>query len=238
MDFPFKLAASAEPSRWVSDSVTTFGENTLSLVPDGFEAYVRILHPAHQLTAEDEVVEYLRWSDVAKRTGHPVNKAMHWHKIREGIPEIHDYTRLKPGETFLSSPDEGSLPADIAQRLSNILAEHTSTPEQCYFGVWYGFFGTIPSPVKQAPTFDTPDRTYYLCKGAIGLADTSLYADYFGDAPRQSVNLWWPADRTWFVITEIDLKSTYVGGSREAVNAILECEELEAYEVLKSDAIF
>jgi len=37
-----------------------------------------------------------------------------------------------------------------------------------------------------------------------------------------------PDDRAWFVSTDIDLASTYVGGSRVCIDAILSAEEVEA----------
>ena len=52
----------------------------------------------------------------------------------------------------------------------------------------------------------------------------------------QSANLWWPEDRAWCVGTEIDLMTTYVGGTREAVTAILE-SGLEAHQVKPSDGV-
>jgi hypothetical protein len=53
----------------------------------------------------------------------------------------------------------------------------------------------------------------------------------------QSPNLWWPDDRAWCVATEIDLMSTYVGGSHRCVRAVLDRPELEAAAVESSDGI-
>jgi len=39
-----------------------------------------------------------------------------------------------------------------------------------------------------------------------------------------------PADRAWCVATEIDFAWTYVGGSRELIDAILADARLEAVE--------
>ena len=46
-----------------------------------------------------------------------------------------------------------------------------------------------------------------------------------------SPNLWWPQDRAWCVATNIDLLASYVGGSRQYVEAILASPDLEAFEV-------
>jgi hypothetical protein len=53
----------------------------------------------------------------------------------------------------------------------------------------------------------------------------------------QSPNLWWPDDRAWCVATEIDLMSTYLGGSRGCVQAIIEHPQVEAAAVEPSDGI-
>ena len=43
-----------------------------------------------------------------------------------------------------------------------------------------------------------------------------------------SPNIWWPEDRAWCVATDIDLFDTYVGGSRECIEAVLGNPDLEA----------
>ncbi len=43
-----------------------------------------------------------------------------------------------------------------------------------------------------------------------------------------SPNVWWPEDRAWCVATDIDLCDTYVGGSLECVQAVLDHPDLEA----------
>ena len=41
-------------------------------------------------------------------------------------------------------------------------------------------------------------------------------------------HIWWPEDRAWCVATDIDLCDTYVGGSRECIEAVLSSPKLEA----------
>jgi len=53
----------------------------------------------------------------------------------------------------------------------------------------------------------------------------------------QSANLWWPQDHAWCVHTEIDFSTTYVAGSQALVDAILESDLLEAYQVEPTDKI-
>ena len=75
-------------------------------------------------------------------------------------------------------------------------------------------------------TLDLPGREYALGATSVaeladpgwplraGMGWTSLFA---GPMPQ----LIWPADRAWFVASEIDWDSTVVGGSRAAVDAVL-----------------
>jgi hypothetical protein len=44
-------------------------------------------------------------------------------------------------------------------------------------------------------------------------------------------SIWWPEDRAWCVGTDIDLMTTYVGGSQAAIDALLADEQLEASAV-------
>jgi len=50
-------------------------------------------------------------------------------------------------------------------------------------------------------------------------------------------NLWWPQDRTWCVASGIDCESTYVGGSRACVDAVMRSPDLGAMEVQLTHAI-
>jgi hypothetical protein len=41
-------------------------------------------------------------------------------------------------------------------------------------------------------------------------------------------NWWWPDDRAWIVVSELDAPSTYIGGSAALTQAILDEPQLEA----------
>ena len=48
---------------------------------------------------------------------------------------------------------------------------------------------------------------------------------------REAPSLIWPADRSWFVASEVDFDSTVIGGSRSLVDALLDAPGLEVLEV-------
>ena len=48
---------------------------------------------------------------------------------------------------------------------------------------------------------------------------------------REAPSLIWPADRSWFVASEVDFDSTLVGGSRALIDDLLGTPWLEVLEV-------
>ncbi|MEZ5409082.1 MAG: hypothetical protein R2761_13715 [Acidimicrobiales bacterium] len=58
--------------------------------------------------------------------------------------------------------------------------------------------------------FERPGRTYYLLTGPVAAAGKLRYPD--SDEWRNP-DLFWPDDQRWFVATDVDFWSLYVGGS-------------------------
>lgn len=67
----------------------------------------------------------------------------------------------------------------------------------------------------------SPHRFYHLVQGPVEGIRESFLGPWGNKAIWQSANLWWPNDRAWFVATEIDLMSTYVGGTQAYIDAVL-----------------
>jgi hypothetical protein len=119
------------------------------------------------------------------------------------------------------APAEGHLPVSVAERLVAVLTRHTTTPDDCCFGLdstWHS--GTQRALVLEA-------REFVVVPGPIGLAATNFEAE----PAEQSANVWWPADRAWFVATDIDLMTTYVGGSAACIAELVGAEGLEVSPV-------
>ena len=75
--------------------------------------------------------------------------------------------------------------------------------------------------------------------GAPAAPDDDTFNVTADDAPlpHQSANLWWPEDHAWCVATEIDFMTTYIGGTRDAIDAIVKDKVFEAYRVEPTDGI-
>lgn len=131
----------------------------------------------------------------------------------------------------------GSLPADRLDALLELLAAHTQSPTDCWFGVWdgYGFLQGPPAlarlqprsgepaepwvarPSTATPRITVNDRVLLLYRGTIDAARALGGFD-------QSPNLWWPNDHAWCVATDIDLQDTHVGGTEALVETLLASE--------------
>jgi hypothetical protein len=124
---------------------------------------------------------------------------------------------------FVAPPDEGGLPRAGLAALCDVLASHTGTPDGCCVGTWEGY----GSPMAECggEMLDLDSRAFHVRRGPLGLA------------LEVGCTLLWPEDRAWFVASDPDLDSTYLGGSDALVSVILATPELEAWPVEPTDGI-
>ena len=223
-------ATSAEPARWVIEGLVSREHSVRSLVPDGFEAYCRLFHPAstYEVGPDGRVVNEreVAWAEIAKMN----DRVMHPEAQFEAITGLDRYksdSTMDHGQPPLwrSPANDGSLDRDILELLARLLRSHTQTPDHCHFAYWDGYGGTprdIKAPVFGYPWPDT-GRDHLLFEGPIESCVLSVQPHTF-----YSVNVWWPEDHAWLVATDIDLDSTYIGGSDACIQAIVEHPEIEA----------
>ena len=111
---------------WLRPRLGPFGAAVGSLVPRGFAAYARVLHPMYD--ADDVPVT---WSAVAAATGRVVHPtAQSWRVARR--PDLHapqarplGQRVAEPGEWSGGEPAEGSLGATELRTLADVLGRHT-----------------------------------------------------------------------------------------------------------------
>ena len=228
---------------WVKERLNDLMTGTVSsIVPAGFDAYARILHPVETPLHGDRLV---RWRDVANWGGHVLTAQSQW--LTVAMPEVQP---KHPRPWRSQGPDLGSLYPDDARALTEIAGRFTDTPQRCWCCIWEGFgwwsrswllppgqlaTSPPPSPVpieaKDWPKVHTRYRDYFLYEESLETSFVEAIEILEGHSP----NLWWPSDHAWCVATEIDFDSTYVGGSKPFIDAILQSEELEAFEVGSTD---
>jgi len=207
---------SIENADWIGRRLHPFAAYDVgSVVPTGFDAYARILHPA--FTREKEV----RWAEVAAWSGKVIHPEVQFHALVPSLPV--DRIDAQP---FIYPPRNGVLPESQVRALADLLPGHTSTPSECWFCLWEGY-GYLEAKRAARRVIPNPQRSYFLFRGSTDEAAG------WQDGP----NIWWPDDRTWCVASEIDLPYTYVCGSKELIEEILERPELEAVPSDVSDGI-
>jgi hypothetical protein len=231
---------------WLTERLGDLMSRTVSsVVPAGFEAYARVLHPVETPTLGDKLV---RWCDVANWGDQVLTAQSQW--LAVAMPE-HEPNHTRPWRN--QGPKAGSLYLDDARALAGIAAKFTDTPQQSWCCIWDGFgwwsrswllppgqIATSPPPrpipieAKDWPRVHTQHRDYFLYEESLETSFVEVIESLEGHSP----NLWWPSDHAWCVGTEIDFDSTYVGGSRSFIDAILESEDLEAFEVASTDSTF
>lgn len=234
-------------ARWIEGNLRGPWGRVSRAVPDIFEAYGRLFHPAYTARGCSR-----RWEDVASELGRRMHPLVQWHTL-VGLRSPADL----PGSEWPGAPEVGLLTAQVLRPLCDVLARHTQRSEECFFGYWTGRSSTetisteSPVPVRrggqglEAEMADNASGTQFSLPANAG-RDYTLWvgpitaavgvAELDGLFPR-SPNLCWPSDRTWFLSTDIDLDSTLIGGSRRVIDELRATDGLEVLLLNPDDSI-
>jgi hypothetical protein len=237
-----------QETAWVSTNRRPFETFSVgSLVPEVFDRYARVLHPA---SSYDNLP--VRWAEVAGWSGRTSHALAQWELLARPLDG-----RELGRRPFILPPRVGGLPTDQLQTLCALLIARAADPERCLIATWEGYVSPgvwltappsgnetgergleIPVPPLWASARELrlEYRAFLVIEGAIrtiaGLTDR--HASYGFQLPP---TLFWPADRAWFVASDPDLDSTYVGGSAALVDAILADPTLESWPAAPDDDI-
>ncbi|MGY1641112.1 hypothetical protein ACI782_08250 [Geodermatophilus sp. SYSU D00703] len=219
-----RVETDLSPAAWVEAALRGADPATVAaLVPPVFAAYARVFHPAVRY---DGLVDVdVSWTAVAAANGTVAHPLMQWGSVTGSMDYFGEDNQTPLWD---DAPAMGHLPEHVATRLAAVLREHTTTPGDCWFGLSTHWADTSP-----APRLELDRRAYWLLQGPVELAAANLLTE----PSSQSANLWWPADRAWFVATDIDLVTTYVGGSAACVTDLLDASELEVAQVLPGQRV-
>jgi hypothetical protein len=192
----------------------------------------------------------VRWAEVAAANGRTMHPVAEWGSLTG------DWAMHRQEGVWDQEPENGSLDPVTLAPLSAVLAHHTASPERCWFAVWEGYGegltvlifvdqsappGTAERARREAEEkeaaarerrhaaarFTLPDRGMQLYGAPLGAVASPEFLEPIGRAGH-SPNLWWPDDRAWCVGSEIDLMTTYVGGTHDCIEAVLAEPALEA----------
>ena len=245
------LNVDVSEASWVVDRLRSWGvtypQPVTCFMPDIYEACARLPHPGREYVRKNDgsvIVNWKRWSELGAQRGVALGAATRWEEVSGFAPQ----TGAADG---IDEPYEGSMPDVLVEQVADFVRRWTTTPDKTWFGMWEGngsgwkgahavlTFGVDPDAAERlridderdrvlraTPTFGTPQRQYFLMSEP--LAAVSPLTDAAGGT---SPNLWWPGDREWFVSTEVDGLSTYVGGNPSMIAALVASSEIEAVRV-------
>jgi hypothetical protein len=223
------LLADTSAADWVVAHLRPWDRDAVrvaSFMPDAFEDYARVLHPAGDGGGGSLG---FAWSEVASRLSAPFHPEVQFHQLAGEDAYRHPVL----GDI---EPRVGSLPLSVFRSLVGFLGRWIEESEPCYFAMWdgngtwwKGAHGEDPfdeerdTVLRNTPSMHIPHRNYFLMQGFL-----PAVLPLFEAAGGQSPALWWPENRSWLVSTEVDAVSSYVGGSANLIADLLGDEEVEA----------
>jgi hypothetical protein len=212
-DHPLTPEPDGTQAAWWLEQLDPWGEKGLpvsSLVPANLAAVCQLLHPWWGSGPEP-----ISWRAAAAQLGFASVTDFDSSREMFSIPAAQ--------EAGLSASC-GELDAGVASALVDLLAEATTTPDDVFVAVWDGW-GDVPvQRFPGAAHLDTEGRGHFLLRGPLTGVLSSVAAS---NNDRPAAGLWWPADRAWFVATEIDFEWTFVSGDPTLMEGLRADERLE-----------
>lgn len=261
---PSRLSFVKNPSvaDWIAPRLGPFGGRVGSVVPRGFPAYARVLHPV-----ADHDGEPATWSGVCAKTGRVAHALMQWQSISS--PRVEDGSGRSASGGMPWDGDEplvGELAPQTLAELCRLIVGHSNPVLECFFALWEGWGwipggesmsvlrasqwepGTTRPPAAAVPPafgeevmsgrrLHHPGRDYLLFSGPLEAAmDLGhwLHQDWFVPQPPSII---WPTDNSWCVATEVDFDSTLIAGDNDLIDAVLGAGELEATPIEPGDCL-
>ncbi len=193
-------AESTEPAEWLVETEHTPGWTIGSLLPAHYEAYLAVAAPgeeaddwwgAHQQTMERASVVL---------AGHTATPETSWFAVWDGHGFDSWARRIAWGaDDATSARQRREQQAAIEREDARLIAD-------------------IRAALAEVPSFALPGRTYYLLSGH--LSDVASLRFPHDPETWHGPDLWWPEDRQWFVGTDVDFWTTFVGGTRTLIEEL------------------
>lgn len=209
-DHPLRPEPDGRYADWWLDQLDDWqsGLRVSCFVPRSLPVVCHLLHPW-----EDQAGRPVGWRDVVE-VADVADRA----ELARRVAGAHHGMEAPVETAPFGEPHEGQLDRHTAQALVDILASATTTPEDVFFAVWHGWGDMPPARFPGAAQLDTQARGHFLLRGPLEGALTSVSASSVGTGPVSGI--WWPADRAWFVHSEIDLDWTFIAGTETLVHEL------------------
>jgi hypothetical protein len=192
-----RVPSDASAALWIAPTLGSFG-TVGGLVPQGYERYLLLDYRGEGPRGWDGVCQLFEQlvPVLARHTSTPDHC---WFAIWEGYGFDTSMTLL--AATPRDDEERRELERERQHLREGEARRNTS----------------IRTALSRLPSFDLPNRRYYLVRGTVAAASKIKRPD--GSLP-QSPDLWWPEDRRWFVGGDTDLDWCYIAGSEALVSAV------------------
>lgn len=256
LDNDLEAVDGAAVGAWIEPALGGDVGAVTNQVPKLFDAYARVFHPA-----SDDAGNDVTWAEVARRLDRVVHPEMQWHQIvgtsdTFGI-EGSNWAGNIPNLGAMEIADLDRLCAVLGEHTADGehcyfgLCEIDHHPLVEAIEVEQGRQSRLKLPVGRDHLVLVGPLTAVVQIGDTDFGDadppglTWAVAVEPGEEPpgerpapdptdpfwREAPSLIWPAERSWFVASEVDFDSTLVGGSRVLVEALIAAPRLEVHEV-------
>ncbi|PAY24291.1 hypothetical protein CEY15_04725 [Dietzia natronolimnaea] len=216
----------------------------------GFPALLVIRHPAR--TGDRDVT----WDEVARENGVTISPSSMWWDLAATGGTLAPQDRFDARDDRFGTPLEGAEGLAGIGALFEVLARHTSTPEEAFGAVFetsglaWNSYGPGPDHSVASYTGNPDARAHpqlaavpasQICSPEVDLGRTmKVLQTTVIDAPAMSglasgrfrgVDALWPDGREWLVVTDIDWEYSLLGCDRGTAEAVLAAEGVEAVEL-------
>ncbi len=203
----------AEP---LAASLDHTGNRVTSLIPPGYERYVRVLNPV-----ELENCSVTLWSDTVERNGLEPSPWMQWDELK-----AHFDSALPPDN---AEPTMGDPHPSLAKAL---IRELRVSKDRHYFASWIGY---AEASHRSTIRFSPSGREMALYSGIL-IDDTGSAVVPVTDAARVPM-YWWPKDLKWCVGHDLYARSLIIGCDVATAGRILAAPDLDSYLIRESDMV-
>ena len=191
-------AATTASAAWIEPARRRTDATVGNLVPNDYTSFLRVHHPP-PIPGDWWATYRDLYEAVAQVGAHHTSRADRaWFAVWEG----HGFDSVHFQVGWSDRPiDDAERQAREATRARLRDESRTRT-------------AAIRAELATVPRFALPDRTYYLMEGPVA-AVVGMRDPVTGHW--RNPDLFWPDDRQWFVATDIDFWSIYIGGSNDFI---------------------
>jgi len=239
---------------WILERCSGPTGNLSALMPNGFDGYVRLCHPAYRIEAPDRSdtrslelaaagfieLRYrseLRWDDMARAMGFTPSRLMQWPSFSGELLRVIDAHGIE-------DPLEGELTLNIVNNLFDVLVSHHGEAQECVCGFWLGFriFDTSANTLTTYPGMGE----HALCRASLKEIQeswTALLEDERSlglklNASGLTPNIIFPRSKEWYLAIPFNRPSSYFGGQEKVVSDLLSMDKLETFRAYPTDNIW